>query len=223
MRKKYILTALAAIATLASTLSPTVQAQDWEAANHFATPTAIFNINANYAKAITEVTQGTDNNTGYAYMEGAFGLNDESTNYFYTQLFWEQKFWEAPIFFHAEFRTTLWDGEFNNNYYFGGAYCQYFTHGMLAYEPLARYNKFDGIGYQFSLVGGWDWKWCDLAHFTDIWGSKASDGKPNSMYNEVRFYIKLSRRLEMGCVATLSYEPAPGWSKSLLGAVKINL
>lgn len=188
--------------------------------NHTVTSAVIFNGGKDYLKAISETTQTTDDNTGYAYMEGAWGLNAKSPNYFYTQLFWEQKFWETPIFVHAEFRTTLIEGGFNNIYYAGGAYCIYSKHGFAAIEPLYRYARSDGHGYQLSVVGGWEWKICELAQFIDWWGCKSSAFKPNNLYSETRFYFKVTKRLRLGAVVPLSYSPTTGFTAAFYGGVK---
>ena len=203
--------------------SISLSAQTWTENNHFLKTSVIGNIGKNYAKIVTESTQGTDNNTGYAYTEAGFGLNPESLNYLYAQLFWEQKFWETPLFIHGEFRTTLIEGQFDNIYYLGAAYCFYTPHGFAAIEPLYRYNAYDGHGYQLSIVGGWDWERFDLAEYFDWWGTKASDFVPRCAYSETRGYVKLNKRFEVGAVFILSkYFDAPA-TANLFAGLKVNL
>lgn len=196
-----------------------MQAQD---NNHALTSAVIFNGGKDCLKVISETTQTTDNNTGYAYMEGGFGLNG-SPNHFYTQLFWEQKFWDFPAFVHAEFRTTLIDGQFFNIYYGGAAFCLYSKHGFAAAEPLYRYAKGDGHGYQLSVVGGWEWRWCELAQFTDWWGCQSSSLVPNNVYSETRFYIKATKRFRIGAVGVLSYGKEAGFAPAIYGGIKLML
>ncbi|MBP5210708.1 MAG: hypothetical protein J6Z27_02570 [Bacteroidales bacterium] len=214
---------LSTLLTLLLCLSLTASAQTWTENNHFLKSSIIGNIGKDYAKVISESTQGTDNNTGYAYMEAGFGLKPEASNYLYAQFFWEQKFWETPLFIHGEFRTTLFDGQFDNIHYLGAAYCFYTPHGFAAIEPLYRYNKHEGHGYQLSIVGGWDWERFDLAEYFDWWGNRASDFVPRSVYSETRGYFKINKRFEIGAVLILSKYFDDPVNANLFGGLKVNL
>lgn len=175
-------------------------------------------------KLISETVGSADNHLGYAYFElGTTPFNSNASKWFYSQLFWEQKFWSHPLFIHAELRTFLTDNYTDFQYLAGLAYTFYFTNGYLALEPLYRYNITDGHGAQFSLVGGWDWKHFNLAHFTDIYTGHRMNGN-FVIYNEVRFFYKITHHIEVGTIGIASYTPPRQWnSYSAAIAVKVNV
>lgn len=179
---------------------------------------------ANECKLISETVCSTNNHLGYAYLEiGNTPFSEDASKWFYSQLFWEQKFWSLPLFIHAEMRTFLTDGYYDFQYYAGAAYTFYFPHGYLALEPLYRYNITDGHGAQFSVVGGWDWKHFNLAHFTDIYTGHCMNGKV-VIYNELRFFYKINHIVEVGAIGIASYTPPRQWnSYSAALALKVNI
>lgn len=179
---------------------------------------------SNELKVISETTGTGENYVGYAYVElGSTPFIKSDFNWAYAQLFLEQKFWETPLFLHAEYRTFLSDNYFDNIFHFGVAYTFGFKAGYLAIEPLYRYNAVQGHGAQLSIVGGWDWKHLNLAHFTDIY---SGHNMPTfcSMYNECRLFYKVCRRFELGAVGILAYSFQNRLDAvSLALALKINL
>ena len=179
---------------------------------------------ANELKLVSETTGTGENYVGYAYVElGSTPFLKSNFNWAYTQIFWEQKFWETPLFLHAEYRTFLSENYYDNIFYLGAAYTFGFKNGYLAIEPLYRFNLIQGHGAQLSIVGGWDWKHLNLAHFTDIY---SGHNMPTfcSMYNECRLFYKVCRHFEVGAVGILAYSFQSRLDAvSLALALKINL
>ncbi len=161
---------------------------------------------SNELKLISETTGVAQDHLGYSYIElGSTPFEPTFSKWVYLQLLWEQKFWKTPLFIHAEIRALLGDNTPASYQCFAGcAYSIPLNCGYITIEPLYRYSNIDGHGAQLSVVGGYDWKYFNLAHFTDIY--KASQMQvPLTMYNECRFYYKVSHRFEVGVVGILSY------------------
>lgn len=153
-------------------------------------------------KAAVEVTSLGDAHTAYAYVEASCFPGKPGSGAVYAQFFWEQKFWSAPVFLHAEFRTTATPADVENACYLGGAYCVYGRNGFLAVEPLYRYSNGGGHGGQLSVVGNWTWGRLDLAHYTDVWKTEAMPAKGVMGYCEARLYYTVWRRVAVGAVGT---------------------
>lgn len=154
-------------------------------------------------KAAVEVTSLSAGHTAYAYVESSCFPGKPGSGGVYAQFFWEQKFWSAPVFLHAEFRTTGNPADVENACYLGGAYCIYGQNGFLAVEPLYRFSNADGHGGQLSFVGSWAWGRLDLAHFTDVWKTETMPAKGAMGYCEARFYYTIWRRIAAGVVGTV--------------------
>lgn len=183
----------------------------------------IVNINSNYTKAITETARSAQNHTTYAYMEGAWSMRAKYGDTFYTQLFHEQKFWERPLFLHVEFRGFLSDNQFSDVWYAGGAYCIYSSSGFIAFEPLYRWGRTEGNGYQFSVVGGWEWNRFELAQFTDLWGCSSNNQRPDNLYSETRAYYKISSRVRAGIVGMVTHYHECDWEATAFLGIKVLL
>ncbi|MBQ5644156.1 MAG: hypothetical protein IIV04_00470 [Bacteroidaceae bacterium] len=155
-------------------------------------------------KVITETTALGNNHVGYAYAEltGLRGGGAEG----YGQFFWEQKFWDKPIFIHAEYRAVAADSFYESTAFIGAAYCIYSKHGYLALEPLAMWKQGLGFGGQFSVVGGWEWKYFILEHYTDLWKTHKMSA-PIDIYSQTRLFVKVYKRLSAGVVGTIYYTP----------------
>ncbi len=158
----------------------------------------------NELKLISETTGIGRNYVGYVYIElGATPFTDLNNNWAYTQIFWEQKFWDQPIFIHLEYRALL-TKSYENDFYLGLAYTYTSDKGFLALEPLYRYGPNAGHGAQLSVVGGWEWKYVSLAHFTDLyWTSKMTT--PLTMYNECRCFFKICPKFYVGAIGIMAY------------------
>ena len=155
-------------------------------------------------KVFSETTSIGKNHVGYAYAEltGFCGGGPEA----YGQFFWEQKFWDKPIFIHAEYRGVVADSFYESTAYLGAAYCVYSKHGYLALEPLAMWKQRLGFGAQLSVVGGWEWKYFILEHYTDLWKTHKMD-TPIDIYSQTRFFVKVYKRLSLGVIGTIYYSP----------------
>ncbi len=158
----------------------------------------------NELKLISETTGIGRNYVGYVYIElGATPVADSNNNWAYTQIFWEQKFWQQPIYIHVEYRALL-TNSYENDFYLGLAYTFTSSKGFLALEPLYRYGPNAGHGAQLSVVGGWEWKYVSLAHFTDLyWTSKMTT--PLTMYNECRCFFKICPKFYVGAIGIMAY------------------
>lgn len=155
-------------------------------------------------KAVSETTSIGKDHVGYAYTE-LTRLNGGASEG-YGQFFWEQKFWDKPIFIHAEYRGVISDSFYESTAYIGTAYCIYSKHGYLALEPLAMWKQRSGIGGQFSIVGGWEWKHFIIEHYTDLWKTH----KMNTVidiYSQTRLFVKVYKRLSAGLIGTIYYSP----------------
>ena len=155
-------------------------------------------------KVLSETTSIGKNHVGYAYAEltGFCGGGPEA----YGQFFQEQKFWDKPIFIHAEYRGVVADSFYESTAYLGAAYCVYSKHGYLALEPLAMWKQRLGFGAQLSVVGGWEWKYFILEHYTDLWKTHKMD-TPIDIYSQTRFFVKVYKRLSLGVIGTIYYSP----------------
>ncbi len=155
-------------------------------------------------KVLSETTSIGKNHVGYAYAEltGFCGGGPEA----YGQFFREQKFWDKPIFIHAEYRGVVADSFYESTAYLGAAYCVYSKHGYLALEPLAMWKQRLGFGAQLSVVGGWEWKYFILEHYTDLWKTHKMD-TPIDIYSQTRFFVKVYKRLSLGVIGTIYYSP----------------
>ena len=148
-------------------------------------------------KIVTETTAITDNGTGYAYNE----INTKGS--WYGQFFVEQKWWEVPVFVHAEYRGVMDGTWYQSAAFLGAAWCSYWEHGFIAVEPFALWRQYEGAGAQLSVVGGWEWRWFELQHYTDVWKTHKMGDIPVAMYNEARAWFKAARNVSIGAVGTM--------------------
>ena len=171
----------------------------------------------NCGKITSETTALGKRHVGYAYVEIA-GFSGQAPEA-YGQFFWEQKFWESPVFIHAEYRAVAANAFYEGTGYLGGAYCFYTKYGYLALEPLLMWKQRQGVGGQFSVVGGWDWKHFILEHYTDVWKTTKMDS-PVDVYSQTRLFYKVYGRLSVGVIGEVYCSPKHSTSGTAYLAVR---
>lgn len=167
-------------------------------------------------KVVTETTAMYENWTGYAYNE----INTRGA--WYGQFFVEHKWWNYPVFLHAEYRGVMDCDWYENTALLGLAWCHYGKHGFLAIEPLALWRERMGFGGQISVVGGWEWKYFEIQHYTDIWRTSKMSS-PVDVYNEGRFYFKAGKRLCLGLIGTMYWMVSESPNLALYAGIKFKL
>lgn len=180
---------------------------------------------SNELKLISETNGFGKNHFGYAYIEiGATPFSDSVSKWAYLQLIWEQKFWNTPLYLHTEVRSYFSDNIASSHQLFAGlAYSLPLKNGAIIFEPLYRYNNFDGHGAQLSILGSYEWKHFNLNHFTDIYNGHKMI-YPLTIYNECRAFYKISKRFEIGLIGIASYSFQRNTeSLSASVAIKVNL
>lgn len=171
-------------------------------------------------KITTETTSIGKNHVGYAYAELTGWKGDKTEAY--GQFFWEQKFWDHPIFLHTEYRGVAAGSFYESTAYLGAAYCIYSKHGYLALEPLAMWKQGMGLGGQFSIVGGWEWKHFIIEHYTDIWKTHKMSTAMD-IYSQTRLFVKINKRLSAGVIGTIYNHPENSVSEETYLALRWNL
>lgn len=148
-------------------------------------------------KVIAETELHDENSMSFLYTEVTLD-NGKSTSS-YVQLFREQKFWETPIYIHAEFRTFLAEQFLTDNIYMLGA-----AWGVMAndnsYITLEALYRYDGQNnWQFTTVGGFNYKRLSFAHYADFYGvGKIYIFSENKLFYQIAKHLKIGTNIELG-------------------------
>ena len=174
----------------------------------------------NIGKVVSETTSLGDNHVGYAYVElsGWSGKSIEG----YGQFFWEQKWWKLPLFLHAEYRGVTMASQYESTAYLGATWCLYAKYGYVALEPLLMWKQNNGVGGQFSIVGGWEWKRLLFEHYTDIWKAHKMTSAAD-IYSQSRIFMNVYKRLSVGVIGTMFYSIGASPNSNVFLALKIKL
>ena len=140
------------------------------------------------SKIVFEADKFVNNDYFYGYVEVGTDLNP------YAQLIYEHSFWKG-LGIHTEFRT-----DFNTNMYFLGPMWTFvLPKGCIMVEPLCRYEG-GQFYWQGSVVASFDWKWCDLYGYIDVWGQREP-----MVYSEIKWFAKVNEHLGLGASVNFMY------------------
>lgn len=155
--------------------------------------------NMEQSKVVLEADNFTEKDYVYGYAE--IGANTTP----YIQLIYERSLWKG-LGVHAEFRT-----DFSSNYYFAGPVWTFgFKNGAIMVEPLLRY-EWKQAYWQGSVVWTFDWDWCDIYGYADVWGQ----GSLPMFYSEFRYHVKLNEHFGIGAIANFMYFDKFSWIPNL--------
>lgn len=182
---KKIITILLAALTVLPALSQGIKDKLFEKSIVF-DKSAWISTSKNHLKLSLETTRVCPNSVTYGYADISHDYQNNSSNSGnYVQIFREQKFWELPLYLHGEFRMyNGFDGFHTHTGYIGAAYTFNFSHGFIAPEPLMMLVDEDKLGFQFSLVGDFAWKYTSFSFFYDYMANHGDND-----YLELRLWI----------------------------------
>ena len=169
-------------------------------------------------KVIAETELHDENSMSFLYTE--LVLDGDKNTSSYVQLFREQKFWEAPIYIHAEFRTFIAEQFLTDNIYMLGA-----AWGLMAkensYITLEALYRYDGQNnWQFTTVGGFNYKRLSFAHYADFYGiDDLYMFSENKLFYQISKHFKIGANIELG----LNVRDGKKWSCYPFATLRIDL
>lgn len=169
-------------------------------------------------KVIAETEMYDDNSMSFLYTELIVDNNKTASTY--VQLFREQKFWEAPIYIHTEFRTFLAEQFLTNNIYMLGAAWGVAAkeNWYITLEALYRYD--DRNNWQFTTVGGFNYKKLSFSHYADFYGIDRL-----YMFSENKLFFQFTKHFKVGANIELGLNTREGkeWSCFPFAILRIDL